>query len=121
MLSRFTHQLKNQIFWPENKPEEGIETDLNWIWQPFETSENLGFAVRVKNIAFAIIESSPDDIPKIPLKLDPRLVIPFQDGCDSFRSWLFLGFVGCPLSWGLCPWLCTIASLGNGGKYVYLG
>ena len=75
MLSRF-RKVKNRVFWQENKPEEGIETDLNWIWQPFETSSNLEISVAVKKIVSAIIESSPDDIPKIPLKLDPRLVIP---------------------------------------------
>ncbi|MEM9541845.1 MAG: hypothetical protein AAGA60_20410 [Cyanobacteria bacterium P01_E01_bin.42] len=76
MLLRFIRKVKNRVFWLENKPEEGSDTDLNWIWQPFETSENLGFSVRVKKIVSTMIESSPDDIPKISLKLDPRLVIP---------------------------------------------
>ena len=90
MLSRFIRQLKNPVFRQENKPEEVMETDLNWIWEPFETSGNLKISVTVNKIASAIIESSPDDIPKIPFKLDPRLVIPLcaiqlRDEIDPIR------------------------------------
>lgn len=76
MLFRFIRRLKNRAVKQKRQPQEVIETDLNWIWQPFETSGNLEFSSRVKKIAGAIIESSADDIPKITFELDPRLVIP---------------------------------------------
>jgi hypothetical protein len=76
MLSRFIRRLKNRAVKQKRKPQEVIETDLSWIWQPFENSSNLQFSASVKKIAAAIIESSADDIPTITFELDPRLVIP---------------------------------------------
>ena len=76
MLSRFIRRLKNRAVKQKRQPQEVIETDLNWIWQPFENSSNFQFSATVKKIAAAIIESSADDIPKITFELDPRLVIP---------------------------------------------
>jgi hypothetical protein len=76
MLSRFIRRLKNRAVKQKRQPQEVIETDLNWIWQPFENSSNFQFSAIVKKVAAAIIESSADDIPKITFELDPRLVIP---------------------------------------------
>ncbi|WOB67264.1 hypothetical protein [Microcystis aeruginosa] len=76
MLLRFIRRLKNRAVKQKRQPQEVIETDLNWIWQPFENSSNFQFSATVKKIAAAIIESSADDIPKITFELDPRLVIP---------------------------------------------
>ncbi|MBE9260781.1 hypothetical protein IQ224_00565 [Microcystis sp. LEGE 00066] len=76
MLSRFIRRLKNRAVKQKRQPQEVIETDLNWIWQPFEHSSNFQFSATVKKVAAAIIESSADDIPKITFELDPRLVIP---------------------------------------------
>jgi hypothetical protein len=76
MLFRFIRRLKNRAVKQKRKPQEVIETDLSWIWQPFENSSNLQFSASVKKIAAAIIESSADDIPTITFELDPRLVIP---------------------------------------------
>ena len=76
MLLRFIRRLKNRAVKQKRQPQEVIETDLNWIWQPFENSSTLQFSASVKKIAAAIIESSADDIPKIAFELDPRLVIP---------------------------------------------
>ncbi|MFM6405891.1 MAG: hypothetical protein ACKPGT_15015, partial [Microcystis sp.] len=76
MLVRFIRRLKNRALKQKRQPQEVIETDLSWIWQPFETSGNLEFSSRVKKVAAAIIESSADDIPTIAFELDPRLVIP---------------------------------------------
>ncbi|MCA2724506.1 MAG: hypothetical protein IM333_06525, partial [Microcystis sp. M048S1] len=76
MLFRFIRRLKNRAVKQKRQPQEVIETDLNWIWQPFENSSNFQFSATVKKVAAAIIESSADDIPTITLELDPRLVIP---------------------------------------------
>ena len=76
MLFRFIRRLKNRAVKQKRQPQEVIETDLNWIWQPFENSSNFQFSATVKKVAAAIIESSADDIPKITFELDPRLVIP---------------------------------------------
>ena len=76
MLFRFIRRLKNRAVKQKRQPQEVIETDLNWIWQPFENSSTLQFSATVKKVAAAIIESSADDIPKITFELDPRLVIP---------------------------------------------
>ncbi|MDB9506545.1 hypothetical protein PN502_05435 [Microcystis aeruginosa CS-338/01] len=76
MLLRFIRRLKNRAVKQKRQPQEVIETDLNWIWQPFENSSNFQFSATVKKVAAAIIESSADDIPKITFELDPRLVIP---------------------------------------------
>jgi hypothetical protein len=76
MLLRFIRRLKNRAVKQKRQPQEVIETDLNWIWQPFENSSTLQFSATVKKVAAAIIESSADDIPKITFELDPRLVIP---------------------------------------------
>ncbi|AKV65738.1 hypothetical protein [Microcystis panniformis] len=76
MLFRFIRRLKNRAVKQKRQPQEVIETDLNWIWQPFENSSNLQFSATVKKVAAAIIESSADDIPTITLEVDPRLVIP---------------------------------------------
>ena len=76
MLSRFIRRLKNRAVKQKRQPQEVIETDLNWIWQPFENSSNFQFSATVKKVAAAIIESSADDIPTITLEVDPRLVIP---------------------------------------------
>ncbi|WP_216644964.1 hypothetical protein, partial [Microcystis aeruginosa] len=76
MLFRFIRRLKNRAVKQKLQPQEVIETDLNWIWQPFENSSTLQFSATVKKVAAAIIESSADDIPKITFELDPRLVIP---------------------------------------------
>ncbi|MFM6324164.1 MAG: hypothetical protein ACKPI8_20495, partial [Microcystis panniformis] len=76
MLLRLIRRLKNRAVKQKRQPQEVIETDLSWIWQPFETSGNLEFSSRVKKVAAAIIESSADDIPTIAFELDPRLVIP---------------------------------------------
>ena len=76
MLSRFIRRLKNRAVKQKRQPQEVIETDLNWIWQPFENSSTLQFSATVKKVAAAIIESSADDIPTITFELDPRLVIP---------------------------------------------
>lgn len=76
MLFRFIRRLKNRAVKQKRQPQEVIETDLNWIWQPFENSSNFQFSATVKKIAAAIIESSADDIPKITFEVDPRLVIP---------------------------------------------
>ncbi|MDB9410979.1 hypothetical protein, partial [Microcystis aeruginosa] len=78
MLSRFIRRLKNRAVKQKRQPQEVIETDLNWIWQPFENSSNFQFSATVKKVAAAIIESSADDIPKITFELDPRLVIPLS-------------------------------------------
>ncbi|MDB9415570.1 hypothetical protein [Microcystis aeruginosa] len=76
MLFRFIRRLKNRAVKQKRQPQEVIETDLNWIWQPFENSSNFQFSATVKKVAAAIIESSADDIPTITLEVDPRLVIP---------------------------------------------
>ncbi|GBL10633.1 hypothetical protein MSj_02125 [Microcystis aeruginosa Sj] len=76
MLFRFIRRLKNRAVKQKRQPQEVIETDLNWIWQPFENSSTLQFSATVKKVAAAIIESSADDIPKITFEVDPRLVIP---------------------------------------------
>ncbi|MDJ0671342.1 MAG: hypothetical protein PX636_10215, partial [Microcystis sp. M53598_WE2] len=76
MLFRFIRRLKNRAVKQKRQPQEVIETDLSWIWQPFENSSTLQFSATVKKVAAAIIESSADDIPKITFELDPRLVIP---------------------------------------------
>ncbi|MDB9386216.1 hypothetical protein PN439_05700, partial [Microcystis aeruginosa CS-583] len=76
MLFRFIRRLKNRAVKQKRQPQEVIETDLNWIWQPFENSSNFQFSATVKKVAAAIIESSADDIPKITFEVDPRLVIP---------------------------------------------
>jgi hypothetical protein len=76
MLLRFIRRLKNRAVKQKRQPQEVIETDLNWIWQPFENSSTLQFSATVKRVAAAIIESSADDIPTITLEVDPRLVIP---------------------------------------------
>jgi hypothetical protein len=76
MLLRFIRRLKNRAVKQKRQPQEVIETDLNWIWQPFENSSTLQFSATVKKVAAAIIESSADDIPKITFEVDPRLVIP---------------------------------------------
>ncbi len=76
MLLRLIRRLKNRAVKQKRQPQEVIETDLNWIWQPFENSSTLQFSATVKKVAAAIIESSADDIPTITLELDPRLVIP---------------------------------------------
>ncbi|WP_430015026.1 hypothetical protein ACQY1X_19480 [Microcystis protocystis FBCC-A270] len=76
MLFRFIRRLKNRAVKQKLQPQEVIETDLNWIWQPFENSSNFQFSATVKKVAAAIIESSADDIPTITLEVDPRLVIP---------------------------------------------
>ncbi len=76
MLFRFIRRLKNRAVKQKRQPQEVIETDLNWIWQPFENSSTLQFSATVKKVAAAIIESSADDIPTITLEVDPRLVIP---------------------------------------------
>ena len=76
MLLRFIRRLKNRAVKQKRQPQEVIETDLSWIWQPFENSSTLQFSATVKKVAAAIIESSADDIPKITFELDPRLVIP---------------------------------------------
>jgi hypothetical protein len=76
MLLRFIRRLKNRAVKQKRQPQEVIETDLNWIWQPFENSSTLQFSATVKKVAAAIIESSADDIPTITLEVDPRLVIP---------------------------------------------
>ncbi|MDB9430704.1 hypothetical protein PN482_17850 [Microcystis aeruginosa CS-555/01A07] len=76
MLFRFIRRLKNRAVKQKRQPQEVIETDLNWIWQPFENSSNFQFSATVKKVAAAIIESSADDIPTITFEVDPRLVIP---------------------------------------------
>lgn len=76
MLFRFIRRLKNRAVKQKRQPQEVIETDLSWIWQPFENSSTLQFSATVKKVAAAIIESSADDIPTITLEVDPRLVIP---------------------------------------------
>jgi hypothetical protein len=76
MLLRLIRRLKNRAVKQKRQPQEVIETDLNWIWQPFENSSTLQFSATVKKVAAAIIESSADDIPKITFEVDPRLVIP---------------------------------------------
>ncbi|WP_430013378.1 hypothetical protein ACQY1Y_19375 [Microcystis ichthyoblabe FBCC-A1114] len=76
MLFRFIRRLKNRAVKQKRQPQEVIETDLSWIWQPFENSSNFQFSATVKKVAAAIIESSADDIPTITLEVDPRLVIP---------------------------------------------
>lgn len=76
MLFRFIRRLKNRAVKQKRQPQEVIETDLNWIWQPFENSSNFQFSATVKKVAAAIIESSAEDIPKITFEVDPRLVIP---------------------------------------------
>ncbi|MFM7477250.1 MAG: hypothetical protein ACKO2T_16455, partial [Microcystis aeruginosa] len=76
MLFRFIRRLKNRAVKQKRQPQEVIETDLSWIWQPFENSSNFQFSATVKKVAAAIIESSADDIPTITFELDPRLVIP---------------------------------------------
>jgi len=65
MLFRFIRRLKNRAVKQKRQPQEVIETDLSWIWQPFENSSTLQFSATVKKVAAAIIESSADDIPKI--------------------------------------------------------
>ena len=62
MLFRFIRRLKNRAVKQKRQPQEVIETDLNWIWQPFENSSTLQFSATVKKVAAAIIESSADDI-----------------------------------------------------------
>nr|NCS25267.1 hypothetical protein [Microcystis aeruginosa BS13-02] len=76
MLLRLIRRLKNRAVKQKRQPQEVIETDLNWIWQPFENSSNFQFSATVKKVAAAIIESSADDIPTITFEVDPRLVIP---------------------------------------------
>lgn len=76
MLFRFIRRLKNRAVKQKRQPQEVIETDLSWIWQPFENSSTLQFSATVKKVAAAIIESSADDIPTITFEVDPRLVIP---------------------------------------------
>ncbi len=50
--------------------------DYSWIWEPFKEAKNSKLAQTACLAAKSIANSSPDQIPKVPLNIDPRIVIP---------------------------------------------
>ena len=51
-------------------------SSFDWIWRPFMDSTNSDLPIIIDRVSFLICHTSEDNIPLIPLPLDPRLVTP---------------------------------------------